>query len=91
MKSTNELKALVQKWWQDNTKVATPPLARDFKTEIVAEGVTITRCKDLDKAISFRIESGDNYIDGLIVNGTGEIQLKDESHDQNWLNTHHIG
>ena len=91
MKSTNELKGLVRDWWIANQSKSEPPLARDFKNDIIGSDFDVVRCKDLDKAISFRIESGDEYIDGLIVNGTGEIQLKDESHNENWLNTHHIG
>lgn len=92
MKTELELKALVAKWWHDNQSLSTPPLARDFKTDIPTEGgVEVQRCIDIPNAISFRIQCGDVYIDGLVKNGSGEIQLKDESHDHNWLNPHMIG
>lgn len=91
MKTVNELEGLVRNWWVANQTKSEPPLARDFKTDIVGSDFEVVRCKDIPYAISFRIESGDNYIDGLLINGSGEIQLKDESHDENWLNPHMIG
>jgi hypothetical protein len=91
MKTQNELRSIVEGFWNDNQNVAEPILARDFQTLIDGiEGVDIVRAKDVKEGLTFHIESASTKIEG-ILHKNGRIDLKDESHGPNWLNTHMIG
>ncbi len=94
MKTKNELKAIIQKWYTYNTTQAQVAEGKylleqiyDWEsnfTEFQKEGYQtpevdfeLVRSKDVKDGISFKMVSGDVYIDGILNILDGSIVLKE--------------
>jgi len=77
MKGINELKAIVTEWYNKNKGESIVASAFAFKDSVTENGFQIVRCKDVKEGLSIRLESGDNYIDGIFVFSTEQMVCKE--------------
>ena len=94
MKTKNELKAILEQWWDYNQTMAQMPEGKylleqiyDWEsnfTEFQKDGYQaaemdfeLVRSKDVKGGISFKMVSGNVYIDGILNTMDGSITLKE--------------
>lgn len=77
MKTTNELKGIVEQWFEKNKEDAAVPSAEQFRSDVKEDGFEIVRCKDVKEGLSVKLESGGNEVDGILMYSTGQMVCKE--------------